>query len=684
MKDEDILIHIGSICEKAYTVTPEEPISSIKELFDLDKSIGAVVVAEDETIKGLVMNIHLNDRLSHQYGFSLFYHKPVKQIMDTDPLIIDAGLTIEEAAQKAMDRENSKLYDHLIVTENNRLRGIVAVRTILITLVRSQKNHALIQKKYTDRLETEDREKQQAIQKLQESKKMRQLVIDAIPHAVFWKDRNSNYLGCNRKFAEDAGALRPEDIKGLSDFDLSWSRKEAALFRSQDQRVMDSNLPELHIRQVQTNARGEKYYLDTNKLPLHDNAGNVVGILCFYQDITQRLENADERLRLEKQLAQAQKMEAIGRLAGGVAHDLNNILASVINYPYLIMMDLPKDSKLMRPLKIIQASGERAAAIVQDLLTLARRGVTQKERLDLNMIINEYLQTPESLTLKTEHPRVNIRKQADSRDLFIEGSPVHLMQTLMNLTNNAVEAIPGSGEVVITTHRQYIDKPLDGYDTINEGDYAVLSISDNGMGIAKEDIEKIFEPFYTKKKMGKSGTGLGMSVVWGTVRDHNGYIVISSKPGKGTIINIYFPACRQGIEQAVNTAPEEDLMGQGQSILIVDDVPDQLEIASNYLRKLNYRVHTSKSGEQAIEHMKCRTADLLVLDMIMEPGMDGLETYMKALEINPRQPAVIVSGFSESERVKKAQMLGAGAYLRKPYNFVNLGRVVKQELKRAG
>ena len=681
---ENALIQIGAICEEALTVSPEEPVSHIINLLDTNKPINAVVVKRDGAIEGLVMNIHLNDKLSHQYGFSLFYNKPVEQIMDTTPLIIDAGQTIEEAAEKAMSREDSKLYDHIIVTKNNRLYGIVAIRKMLITLVRSQKSHALIQKKYTARLETEDIEKQQVIQKLQESKKMRQLVIDAIPHAVFWKNKNSDYLGCNKKFAEDAGVVRPESIRGLSDFDLSWSQKEAALFRSQDRRVMENNRPELHIRQVQTNAKGEKRFLDTNKLPLHDNTGNVVGILCFYQDITQQLKNADERLRLEKQLAQAQKMEAIGQLAGGVAHDLNNILSSIINYPYLIMMDLPEDSKLMRPLKTIQDSGERAAAIVQDLLTLARRGVTKKEKLDLNMIIEEYLGSPESLTLKTEHSQVKIRKQTDTRRLFIEGSSVHLMQTLMNLTNNAVEAITGAGEVLINTRTQYIDKPLDGYDSINEGDYAVLSISDNGMGIAKEDIEKIFEPFYTKKKMGKSGTGLGMSVVWGTVRDHNGYIVVSSTQGKGTAVNIYFPACRQGIEKAGNDLLDEDLMGQGQYILIVDDVPEQREIASNYLRKLNYKVHTSESGEQAIEHIKCKAADLLVLDMIMEPGMDGLETYMKVLEINPKQQAVIVSGFSESERVKKAQMLGAGAYLRKPYNFVNLGRVVKDELKRAG
>lgn len=677
-------IIIGSICEKSHTVSPDEPVSRIKQFFDANKPVNAVVVTQGPAIEGLVMNIHLNLRLSHQYGFSLLYNKPISKIMDRSPMVIDAGETIEQVAAAAMKREHSKLYDHIIVTKNNFLFGIVAVRTILNTLVQSQTAHADIQKRYTAKLEQDDAQRQIAIQELQESKKMLQLVIDAIPHAVFWKDRNSIYLGCNRTFADDAGILKTEDIIGLSDNDLPWTRKEAILFRSQDQRVMDNNLSELHLHPVQTNSKGEKRFLDTNKLPLNDSNGNVVGVLCFYQDITRQLQADNERLRLEKLLGQAQKMEAIGRLAGGVAHDLNNILSGIINYPELIMMDLPKDSKLIPSLKTIQASGERAAAVVRDLLTLARRGVVKKDRLDLNAIVLDYLESPESLILKTEHPLVKIKKQNDLHLLPIEGSQVHLMKTLMNLTNNAVEAIDGNGEVLISTRNQYIDKPIQGYDSIKEGDYVVLSVSDSGIGILKEDIEKIFEPFYTKKKMGKSGTGLGMSVVWGTIKDHSGYIDISSRPGQGTLITLYFPAMRNRIELLNDDVPHEDLMGNGQSILVVDDIPEQREVAENYLKRLNYRVHTLESGEHAMDYMKTNAADLLILDMIMEPGMDGLETYMKILEIYPDQPAIIVSGYSESERVKKAQMMGAGSYLRKPYNFANLGRAVKNELKKAG
>ncbi|MFH2057782.1 MAG: ATP-binding protein [Pseudomonadota bacterium] len=365
-------------------------------------------------------------------------------------------------------------------------------------------------------------------------------MIDAIPHAIFWKDRNSIYLGCNRTFADDAGVLQTEDIKGLSDDHLPWTHKEVMLFKNQDQRVMESNQPENHRRQVQTNSKGEKRFLETSKWPLHDRSGNIVGVLCFYQNITHQLQADNERLQLEKQLGQAQKMEAIGRLAGGVAHDLNNILSGIINYPELIMMDLPDDSKLIPSLKTIQASGERAAAIVQDLLTLARRGVMKKDRLDLNAIVQEYIDSPESLALKVEHSNVKIRKQINPHLLPIEGSKVHLMKTLMNLTNNAAEAIQGEGEVLITTRNQYIDQPLQGYDSVNEGDYVVLSVSDNGIGILKENIEKIFEPFYTCKKMGKSGSGLGMSVVWGTIKDHNGYINISSQPKQG-VYGVFIP-----------------------------------------------------------------------------------------------------------------------------------------------
>ncbi|MDH3882705.1 MAG: response regulator, partial [Desulfobacterales bacterium] len=200
------------------------------------------------------------------------------------------------------------------------------------------------------------------------------------------------------------------------------------------------------------------------------------------------------------------------------------------------------------------------------------------------------------------------------------------------------------------------------------------------IGMAPEDIERIFEPFYTKKSMGRSGTGLGMAVVWGTVKDHRGYIDINSQEGKGTAITLYFPVTRQELIIDTNLVSLEEIKGRGESILVVDDIKEQRQIASEMLEKLGYNVATAASGEAAVNHMHHHSADLMVLDMIMDPGIDGLETYKQITAIHPGQKTIIASGYSESERVKAAQKMGAGPYIKKPYLLERLGRAIKAEL----
>jgi CheY-like chemotaxis protein len=195
-------------------------------------------------------------------------------------------------------------------------------------------------------------------------------------------------------------------------------------------------------------------------------------------------------------------------------------------------------------------------------------------------------------------------------------------------------------------------------------------------------MNRIFEPFFTKKKMGRSGTGLGMSVVWGTVKDHNGYIDVKSTVGEGTTFSLFFPATRQELSKKATKLNVEDYMGRGESILVVDDVEEQRQIAFTILSELGYSVTTTSSGEEALDYMKNNFADLLVLDMIMLPGMDGLDTYRKIVELHPNQKAIIASGFSETARVKEAQRLGAGQYLRKPYTLESIGTAVKNELSK--
>jgi signal transduction histidine kinase/ActR/RegA family two-component response regulator len=398
------------------------------------------------------------------------------------------------------------------------------------------------------------------------------------------------------------------------------------------------------------------------------------------QEIAERKRTEKERQYLESQLRKSQKMEAIGTLAGGVAHDLNNILSGLVSYPELLLMDLADDSPMKQPLLTIKESGQKAAAIVQDLLTLARRGVSVTEVMNLNQQIEQYLNSPENKKILEYHPGVKVSKRLGENLRNILGSPVHLSKTIMNLIANAAEAMPNGGEIVVSTENCYIDQSIKGFEAVEEGDYVLLKVSDTGIGISAGDIDRIFEPFYTKKTMGRSGTGLGMAVVWGTVKDHDGYIDVKSELGKGTTFSLYFPITRKKLQKQKPSISPEKYRGQGESILIIDDVKEQREIASEMLKKMGYHVIAVSSGEEALIYLKENTADLLVLDMIMNPGMDGLETYKKILRFHPNQKAVIASGFSESARVKEAQNMGAGAYVKKPYSYEKIGLAVKGEL----
>jgi PAS domain S-box-containing protein len=408
-----------------------------------------------------------------------------------------------------------------------------------------------------------------------------------------------------------------------------------------------------------------------NLLPVSDDAHKT--IIIILKDVT-------EQKRLETQLQRAQKMEAIGALAGGVAHDLNNILSGLVSYPELILMEVPEISPLRKPIETIQKSGEKAVAIVQDLLTLARRGVSVNEVVDLNQIIKDYLSSPEFEKLVKYHPEVIVETEFDESLLNILGSTVHLSKTVMNLVSNATEAMPGSGTVTISSDNRYIDKPINGYDNVQEGDYATITVIDTGYGISPEGLERIFEPFYSKKIMGRSGTGLGMSVVYGTVKDHNGYIDVQSTEGKGTRFTLYFPITREKFIEDKSLVKIEDYLGAGEHILVVDDIEEQRLIASGILEKLGYSVKSVSSGEEAIGYLKGQTADLIILDMIMDPGMSGLNTYREIIALQPQQKAIITSGFSETKDVKEAQKLGAGSYIKKPYTMEKIGLAVKEEL----
>lgn len=427
-------------------------------------------------------------------------------------------------------------------------------------------------------------------------------------------------------------------------------------------------------------------FIGLHSMKRHQIWSNEIQFLLHMAGET--LSNAIERRRAEKKLkeseeklARSKKMESLGLLAGGVAHDLNNVLSGIVSYPELLLLDLPQESKLRKPINTILESGNRAVAIVQDLLTIARGVASPKEPLNLNAIIKDYLNSPEFSKIRQYYPGIKVRTELDDELFNIHGSAIHIRKIIMNLVSNASEAVESRGQIFISTSNRYLDKTIKGYQDVREGEYIVLSVADNGPGIPPEHIERIFEPFFTKKQIGRSGTGLGLAVVWNILQDHEGYVDVSSDKN-GTNFDLYFPITRVEIRKKEAPLSIDELKGKGETILVVDDVETQREISCSILTALGYRCVTVSSGEDAVQYVKDNRVDLILLDMIMEPGINGCETYSRIKEIRPDQKAIIVSGMAETIEVKKTLDLGAGQYLKKPLTLERVGLAIKKELGR--
>ena len=470
---------------------------------------------------------------------------------------------------------------------------------------------------------------------------------------------------------------RPVDNLRTQDFLDHVVKEERKRLTAYYDRVLHAGLTDglLIIRIRRQN--GEEKILEIHAVLIRYRSRPAV--LTVMRDITERIREEAILRDHEEKLIRLKKMESLGLLAGGVAHDLNNVLSGIVSYPDLMLRNLPQDSDLRRPIETIRKSGLRAAAIVQDLLTVARGVAVAKEPLNINVVVTSYMTSPEYKKLMEHHPAVTVTADLDPGLFNIQGSPTHIRKVIMNLVSNASEAIEGQGTVVISTTNRYIDRPLHGYENVDTGEYAVLTVADSGPGISGEDLEHIFEPFYTKKIMGRSGTGLGLTVVWNVVADHNGSIDVTSDEG-GAKFEVYFPVTREEASIPHKSPSLESLQGNREMILVIDDVKSQREISCRMLEALGYQTAAVESGEAAVEYLKKNRADLLLLDMIMDPGIDGRETYERIKKIHPRQKAIIVSGFAETKMVKETLTMGAGRYLKKPLLLEELGQAVKEEL----
>ncbi|WP_456385656.1 response regulator [Desulfolithobacter sp.] len=421
-------------------------------------------------------------------------------------------------------------------------------------------------------------------------------------------------------------------------------------------------------------------HLDVARVPFSYGEDDPGGALLVIRDVSDSVRAQEVHREMEERLRNAEKTEMIGMMAGGVAHDLNNILSGIINYPELLLLETPPESPQRKILAAIRDSGQRAAAIVADLLTVARGAASVRELCLLNDLVEQYIASPEFTLLRNTYPDVELETRLDPDLYWCRCSPVHVMKLLMNLMANGFEAISGSGRIRVSTANTTVTRDSAAGRTLDPGPFVELVVEDTGAGIPEEDLPHIFEPFYSKKKLGRSGTGLGLAIVWNTVQDHGGTVSVVSGP-EGSRFTVLLPAAvGETPQNRDDSIASEVLAGCEGTILVVDDDEMQRDIASRLLKTLGYRVESVGSGEEAVEFLRQRVVDLVVLDMIMDPGMNGRKTLEEIFKIRPGQKALIVSGYSESEEVRRACALGASGFAKKPYTLEEIAREVHRIL----
>lgn len=416
-------------------------------------------------------------------------------------------------------------------------------------------------------------------------------------------------------------------------------------------------------------------FMTTNRL-LKWNDGRTVKLELSI-DISKLKEIQSEREEIESKLRQAQKMESIGSLASGIAHDFNNILFPIIGLSEMLAEDLPPGSIEHQNLLSILKAGKRGSELVKQILAFSRQSKIQKMPVDLQQTLNEVVKFIRS----TIPANIRVRYTPGKQRSMIQADPVQLHQIAMNLLTNAYHAVEEreNGEIAI----RLTEKTLTADDSpelpVAPGQYAELIIADNGCGIHPEAMEKIFEPYFTTKKRGK-GTGLGLAVVYGIVKEHGGDIEVSSEIGKGTTFAVYLPQMRQP-DKIEGSKPPEPLATGDERILIVDDEGPITQMGKQMLERLGYRVTTADGGVEALEAFRTdpESYDLIITDMAM-PGMTGDRLVIEIRMIDPAIPAIICTGFNERIEEAKIKSLGIDEFLMKPVAWSTMATTVRKVL----
>ncbi|SDP58945.1 hybrid sensor histidine kinase/response regulator [Desulforhopalus singaporensis] len=404
--------------------------------------------------------------------------------------------------------------------------------------------------------------------------------------------------------------------------------------------------------------------------------------VCAIRDISERIRAEEEKLALQKKLAATSKLNALGLMAGSIAHDLNNILAGIVSYPDLLLMQMDETSRFYPQIKKIQEAGQRAAAVVSDLVAITRGSQRPQDVHNLNDIVLEYLNSIEHGERLARYPDISVQTRLQKNIHNVYCSPANIHKLLLNLIGNGIEAVGKEGCITITTGNCLFVHPELANEGRNHGlEHVRLTIADNGPGISEKDADRIFDPFYTTKIMGKSGSGLGLSIVWNIVQQHGGWIELkNNRPG--AVFEIYLPATNDPLKLEPAGKDQKFIRGAGEHILIIDDQQDQNETLEASLKSLGYNTHSVTSGERGIEYLKEHRADLILLDMMMGEGLTGRQALEIIRKTIPEQRVIIISGYAKPGEIEKTRKLGVSFILEKPITIPRLSRFINEALGR--
>ncbi|MCX5813395.1 MAG: PAS domain S-box protein [Proteobacteria bacterium] len=504
-------------------------------------------------------------------------------------------------------------------------------------------------------------------------------IIEFLPDATFVINLEGKIISWNRAIEEMTG-FSVEMMLGKGDYEYAipfygerrpilvnflflWdddiAKKYSFIRKDGDTLYTETDVPYV---------RGQNRTLWAKASPLYDAKGNVIGAIESIRDIT-------ERKRLETELMHAQKMEAIGTLSGGIAHDFNNILMGIQGYASLMMLDISTEHPHYERLKRIEEQVKNASDLTGQLLGFARGGKYVVKPVNMNELIektsNMFGRTKKEIAIHRKY----------ERDIWaVEADMGQIEQVLLNLYLNAWQAMPAGGDLSIETKNIVVGENYTIPYSTTFGRYVRISISDTGVGMNEKTKERIFEPFFTTKELGR-GTGLGLAMVYGIIKNHNGFIDVISEPDKGTTFALYFPASEKDIAKETSGVPE--IMRGTETILVVDDEPDVLAVSKNILESLGYNVYGVKNGEEAIILYKEKkdVIDLIVLDMIM-PGLSGSETFDRIRELNSSARIILCSGYSLNDQAQQIMDKGCHGFIQKPFNIANISMNIRKVLEK--